>query len=196
KSETVLSTQKIIEGKSSYPFERFFIKRDNNSYYKLAEFGKEQRTMTVDSELLAKQKFTITDETKTILGYKCRKATTSVNSNSIELWFTEDLNVKGAPTVLGQNLGLVLEMVRNGNYAITANKIERIKSIPANLLIPAVSNTVDELTYKDLLWRSRFIDLSIFKNEQINFVKEVKSDSVLRFANGTVILKKVKVPTI
>ena len=196
KNETVLTTQRIVEGKSAYPFERFFVNRNDQSYSKLAEFGIDQKAMTVNSELLAKQKFTLTDETKVILGYKCRKATTSVNSNSIELWFTEDLNIKGAPTELGQDLGLVLEMVRNGNYAITASKIEKIKSIPTNLLLPTISNQVDELTYKDLLWKSRFIDLSIFRNEQINFVKDVKSDSILRFANGTIILKKVKVPTI
>src|SRR5690606_21523458 len=63
-------------------------------------------------------------------------------------------------------------------------------------LLPSTSSTVDELTYKDLLWKSRFIDIPIFRNEQINFVKEVKSDSILRFANGTIILKKVKVPAI
>src|SRR5690606_7186591 len=72
KDQTVLTSQKIIEGKSRYPFERFFIDRNNHSYYKLAEFGEGKRAMTVDSELLAKQKLTVTDETKTILGYKCR----------------------------------------------------------------------------------------------------------------------------
>jgi hypothetical protein len=40
------------------------------------------------------------------------------------------LKVKGAPTILGQNLGLVLEMVRNGNFVVAANKIEKIKSFP------------------------------------------------------------------
>lgn len=197
KEETVLTTQKISDGKAAHPFERFFIDRNDNSYYKLAEFENGETVLTVDSALLSKQKFAITNETKTILGYKCRKATTSVNSNSIELWFTEALNIKGAPTELGQDLGLVLEMVRNGNYAITASKVEEIKSIPADLGLPKTPiMVVDELTYKDLLWKSRFIDLSIFKNEQINFTDEIKSDSILRFANSTIILKKVKVPVI
>ena len=195
-NETVLTSQRIVEGKLAYPFERFFVDRKSSSYFKLAEFAADRKVMTVDSELLGRQQFIITDETKMILGHKCRKATTTVNSNSIELWFTEDFNVKGAPTELGQNLGLVLEMVRNGNFAITATKIEKVKSIPAGLLLPSTSSTVDELTYKDLLWKSRFIDIPIFRNEQINFVKEVKSDSILRFANGTIILKKVKVPSI
>lgn len=195
-AETILTSQKIIDGKADYPFERFFVDRTNDAYYKLAEFGKDKTSLTVDAELLSKQNFTITDETKTILGYLCRKATTSVNSNSMELWFTEELKVKGSPAELGQDLGLVLEIVRNGNSATTASKVEKIKSIPESLKLSNTSNTVDELTYKDLLWRSRFVDLSIFTKEQINFVGEVESDSVLRYANGTIILKKVKVPTI
>jgi hypothetical protein len=90
-----------------------------------------------------------------------------------------------------------LEIVRNGNSATTASKIEKVKAVPVSSKLPRVANTVDELTYKDLLWKSRFIDLSIFTKEQINFVGgEVKSDSVLRFASGTIILKKVKVPNI
>src|SRR5699024_1381542 len=40
------------------------------------------------------------------------------------------------------------------------------------------------------------VNLSIFDNEQINFIADPKSDSVLRFANGTIILKKVKIPHI
>src|SRR5690554_2632899 len=194
--ETLLTSQRIVDGKADYPFERFFVDRTNDAYYKLAEFGKDRLSLTVNNEALAKQNFTITDETKTILGYLCRKATTSVNSNSMELWFTEELKVKGSPAELGQSLGLVLEIVRNGNSATTASSIEKISEIPERLKLPNITNTVDDLTYKDLLWRSRFIDLSIFTKEQINFVGEVKSDSVLRFANGTVILKKVKVPTI
>jgi GLPGLI family protein len=84
---------------------------------------------TVDSVSLAKQNFEFLEETKTILGYKCKKAKTIINSNTIELWYTNELQVKGAPTTLGQNIGLVLEMVRNGNFVISATKIEKIKSV-------------------------------------------------------------------
>lgn len=193
---TAITSDRIIKGGAAYPFERFFVDRETNSYHKLAEFGKDRSTLTVDNQLLSKQNLVITNETKTILGYLCRKATTTVNSNSIELWFTDALPVKGAPTELGQNLGVVLEMVRNGNTKTTATEITKVQSLPVALELPTALHTVDELTYKDLLWRSRFIDLSIFTKEQINFVNEVKSDSVLRFANGTIILKKVKVPVI
>ena len=99
------------------------------------------------------------------------------------------MNVKGAPTVIGQNLGLVLEMNRNGNFVITATKIEKTKQFPT--LKIDESKISDILTYKDLLWKSRFTSIPIFKDEIINFSDTSKSnDSILRFANGTIILKK------
>jgi GLPGLI family protein len=49
------------------------------------------------------------------LGYLCKKAVTKVNSNTIEIWYTNDVKVQGGPSVLGQNLGLVLEVERNKN---------------------------------------------------------------------------------
>lgn len=195
-TETVVASEAIIEGEAEYPFERFFVNRADGSYIKQAFLQSGKQILTSDAELLSKQNFTITEEKKEILGYECRKAVTSVNSNTIELWFTDKADIKGAPTEIGQDLGLVLEMVRNGNSAITAIKMEKVQRIPDALRLPDLVEAVDELSYKDLLWRSRFTNLSIFKNEQINFIAEPKSDSVLRFANGTIILKKVKVPAI
>ncbi|KGO86505.1 GLPGLI family protein [Flavobacterium suncheonense] len=194
--ETVLTSQNILAAKTPFPFEQTVVNHSNNSYRQIGQLDKSKSVSTTDSISLGKQTFEIGSETKTILGYKCRKAKTVVNSNQIELWFTEDLNVKGAPTVLGQNLGLVLEMNRNNNYIISATKIEKQKEI---YKLNSLSNAkqVDLLTYRDLLWKSRFTTLKIFENETINFSEASKSnDSILRFANGTIILKKVKFPTI
>lgn len=195
-NETVIVSEAIIGGEAARPFERFFVNRANGSYIKQAFLQNGKQILMSDAELLSKYPFTITTEKKKILGYECTKAVTSINSNTIELWFTDELGVKGAPTDLGQNLGLVLEMVRNRNYTVKAIDIEEIDRIPESLQLPAITNAVDGLSYKDLLWKSRFTNLSIFRNEQINFIGEPKSDSVLRFANGTVILKKVKIPII
>src|SRR5690606_24322870 len=101
---------------------------------------------------------------------------------------------KGAPTILGQNLGLVLEMVRNGNFVIAATKVEKIKTFPE---LSITKKNVDMLTYKDLVWKSRFTTVEIFKDQIINFSSESKSnDSILRFANGTIAVRKVKFPSI
>src|SRR5690606_29691449 len=106
--------------------------------------------------------FELTNETKKILGYTCKKAKTEINSNKYDIWYTNDLKLKGAPTALGQNLGLVLEVERNGNYAITATKVQPLKKIPAEIIsIPRRQKPVDLLTYRHKLWRSRFTEIPV-----------------------------------
>lgn len=195
KDQTVITSAKITKSTASFPYETFYIDRKQpGAYYRLTNFSKSRELATVDTSILTKNAIQASEETRKILGYNCKKATTTINSNSIEIWYTNDLGVKGAPNEVGQNLGLVLEYNRNGNTKITATKVEEIKAIPPAVAIRKFSKMVDGLSYQDEVWRSRFIQIPIFKKEQINFSDQVKSDSVLRFASGTVILKKVKVP--
>lgn len=196
KDQTVITSDRITQSTAKYPYENYYVDRKTATYYKNAHISASYDFATTDDKALTKDKLTLTDETKVILGHLCKKATTSINSNSIDIWYTDALAVQGAPTETGQFLGLVLEYVRNGNTKITATKIEKLKNIPANVALPAFTQQVDGLTYQDLLWKSRFVHIPIFKNEQINFIDNPKQDSVLRFANGTVILKKVKVPAV
>lgn len=191
---TLLTSEAILNGKAPFPFEQTLIVRNSDSFIQMANLKKYEIINTKDSLSLAKQSFEMLPETKTILGHKCKKAKTVVNSNTIEFWFTDELKVKGSPSVLGQNLGLVLKMVRNGNFVITATKIEKVKTFPA---AQQLKKAIDPLTYKDLLWKSRFTTISIFKDQVINFSEASKSnDSILRFANGTIAVRKVKIPEI
>jgi len=197
--ETLITSQDIRNDKAELPYEQTFINHSDNRFIQFTKLSESKWVSTEDSLSLSKQNLEITDETKTILGYKCKKAKTVVNSNTIELWFTKELNVLGAPTILGQNLGLVLEMVRNRNFVITASKIESQKKLALQWMSfdSFQGKGVDALTYRDLLWKSRFTTIPVFENETINFSDASKSnDSILRFANGTVILKKVKFPEI
>ncbi len=193
--ETVITNQKILDKKAELPFEITILDRKkSNQIMTLGNLTLDKKITTIDSTSLAKQNFEFLNERKTILGYTCKKAKTIINSNTIELWYTNDLNVNGAPTTLGQNLGLVLEMNRNNNFIITATKVEKIKSIPSK---ESNGKLVDLLTYRDLLWKSRFTTIPIFKDQVINFSDASKSnDTVLRFANGTIALRKIKFPEI
>lgn len=192
---TTITATSILKKQAKFPFEVVQIDRSTNFIYQIASLSANHSIATIDSVGLGKQHFTFSEETKKIAGYWCKKATIIINSNTIELWYTNALPVKGAPTTLGQNLGLVLEMIRNGNYAITATKIEKSKEVTA---IPIKKNQItDILNYRDLLWKSRFITIPIFENETINFSSESQSnDSVFRFANGTIILKRIQLPII
>lgn len=195
-SGSLLTSESIFSGKATTPYEQTFVDHKNQSYIQTAQLGKQQSAAMKDTVSIAKQSFEFTGETKTILGYKCQKAKTVINSNTIELWFTNDLKVKGAPTLLGQSLGLVLEMNRNGNFIITATKVEKLKQLSKEI-IPTQTGFVDALTYRYLLWKSRFTTIKVFENETINFSDESKSnDSILRFANGTIALRKIQFPEI
>ena len=197
-SQTVLTSKEIVNNKAGFPYEKSFIDRKTNFHIQTARLSDLNEISTVDSLGISKQQFELLKETKTILGYKCKKAKTIVNSNTIEIWYTNDLGIKGAPSILGQDLGLVLEMNRNNNFIITASKIEKIKAIPENVALPKTElKKSDLLTYRDLLWKSRFTTIKIFENEIINFSDASKSnDSIFRFGNGTIIVKKVKIPKI
>ena len=197
-SQTVLTSKEIVDNKAGFPYEKSFIDRKTNFHIQTARLTDSNEIATVDSLGISKQQFELLKETKTILGYKCKKAKIIVNSNTIEIWYTNDLGIKGAPSILGQDLGLVLEMNRNNNFIITASKIEKIKAIPENVALPKTAlKKSNLLTYRDLLWKSRFTTIKIFENEIINFSDASKSnDSIFRFGNGTIIVKKVKIPKI
>ncbi|WP_297518181.1 GLPGLI family protein [Flavobacterium sp.] len=193
---TLVSSVQMLQQKASYPREETFVDRKQNALIQKAQLNAQRFIVSLDSISLEKQQFELKPETKTILGYVCKKAVTSINSNTLELWYTDALGVKGAPTVLGQNIGMVLEIVRNGNFVTTAISIEKEKQKNA-IVLPDTKNAVDLLSYRDFVWKSRFITLPVFEKEILNFSDQAKSnDSIIRFANGTVAVRKIKFPVI
>lgn len=196
-NENFILNTKIKEQKNDYPFEISKIEKTSNTIISYAFLKPNEAISTSDKESIAKQEFELTAQTKKILGYNCKKAVTKINSNTIEVWYTNDLKIKGGPSSLGQNLGLVLQVERNGNSATTAVSLKKIKTTGIDKIINKTIPTTDLLSYKDLLWKSRFTTLKVFENEIINFSDQSKSDEkVKRFANGTIILKKIKFPKI
>lgn len=196
--ETFILSDQILKTTKDIPFEIQKINRTDNSINQFAFLQNNAVADYENKEILAKQKFELKSDTKKILDYTCKKAVTSINSNTMEIWYTTDLKVKGGPSLLGQDLGLVLEITRNRNTTTKATEISKVKSFSlANIFDQKKIAPTDELTYKDLLWKSRFTTISIFENETINFTSDLKKDKkILRFAKGTLILKKVKYPKI
>ncbi|OCK49832.1 peptide-N-glycosidase [Chryseobacterium sp. CBo1] len=196
-NENFILNTKIKEQKSDYPFEISKIEKPSNTIVSYAFLKQNEAISTSDKESIAKQEFELTTETKKILGYNCKKAVTKINSNTIEVWYTNDLKLKGGPSSLGQNLGLVLQIERNGNSATTAISVKKIKKTGIDKIINQTIPATDLLSYRDLLWKSKFTTLKVFENEIINFSDQSKSDeNIKRFANGTIILKKIKFPKI
>lgn len=195
KNTNYITSTKIEGKKEEFPYVVTLVNSKNASFRKINYLSQEKQIQTKDTSTISSYNFELfPNETKKICGYNCKKATTVINSNQYTIWYTNDLKINAGPTTLGQNLGLVLEVNRNNNFIISAKTIKKSK-----FSFPKTENikSYDNLTYQDLVWKSRFKTLPIFKDEIINFSNEsVSNDSILRFANGTLILKKVKFPKI
>jgi hypothetical protein len=143
-------------------------------------------------------------DTETILGYPCKKAKVIIRSNTVEVWYTNALPLKGTPSIgVTPGLGLVLKMVRNGEQETIATHIQtsKVKSTELNWPTPAqMGPVVDAAAYNQQVIESRFKTVSVFDREQISFGNnqpnpaEGQTNVTYRYAGGTVILKKIRLP--
>lgn len=198
--ETIIGKQQSFNNTTKYPDETFYYTKTKPSIISLVtQFDSIHSIISNDSVSFNKSVFTISKETKRILGLRCKKATTSINSNTIDVWFVDNMDINAAPTMVGMNLGFVLEFTRNNNMTIRASKIERQKEpIPSEFITKELlQKPVDLLTYKDIIWKSKFVNIPLLTDQQINFSNNFSSnDSIYRFANGTVVVRKIKMPQI
>ncbi len=139
-------------------------------------------------------------ETDTILGYPCKKARLSLYSNQIEVWFTDSLGMIGSPyTSVMPHQGLVLKVVRNGNFEIKATAIEPISNSGQFFPLASVKE-VTEAEFNALQIKSRYTSIPIFHHEKVNFGDSIVNpegellNHTYRYSKGTVILKKVALP--
>lgn len=168
-----------------------------NQWLTLVAYLKNEVISTIDSVSVSKQQFTITNETDIILGYKTTKASISINSNIINIWFTNDLALNIAPNTIGLGLGTVLRYSRNNDYVIEASSISEEKKHTEIINIPNVNNAIDALTFSDKVAKDRYITIPVFKNEIISYNSEnISTDSIFKFGLGTIALRKIKIPEI
>ncbi|TAJ13491.1 peptide-N-glycosidase [Marinilabiliaceae bacterium JC017] len=149
-------------------------------------------------------KVELTEETRKILGYTCKKAKVVINSNQIEIWYTEKAGLQGSPMpTVGEVPGLVLSVIRNGSYETVASdiKINR-KKAKANLLPANPGVLVDRNALGDIKREKMVITTRVFDQEQLCWGKEKtpvgepELGKTYHFAGGTLIVKKVKLPVI
>ncbi len=141
-----------------------------------------------------------------ILGYDCKYAVFSFFSNTIEVWYTTQAPAKGGPykNYIPEDDALVLKLTVNGMYEFEAKSITKVKldEIPAFTADKATE--VKAARLEELKIRSRYTSISVFKDEVVNFDpktpvsqdKTLSLDSTYHFSNGSVILKRIKLPEI
>lgn len=143
-----------------------------------------------------------TDKTDTIMGYVCNHAEFMYFSNKIEVWYNDQLSIKGSPysRYLPNPRSLVLKVVINGNYTLLADSISKISSV-SDLDYPFdKAEVITKPEFEELKIKSRYNTIEIFDNEIVNFDpdywKHNEFDSisgVYHYSKGAVILKKIEI---
>ena len=142
------------------------------------------------------------EKTEKINGYNCKKYTTSLFSNKMEIWVTEDLkNHRGTPSTSFGNLpGVVVQITRNGNTTTRLVSAEKYKDI--ELIIPPnddLGQYTDRRTLGNLEKEKLVITIPVFQDAQICFNPKLEKsrfipfDTALPYSNGTIILKRLNI---
>ncbi|MBS1496155.1 MAG: peptide-N-glycosidase [Bacteroidetes bacterium] len=163
--------------------------------------GKERFTLI--TPFTEYEKPILLNELDTILGYPCQKAKVIIRSNTIVIWFTKALPIKGSPNIdVAPGIGLILKTIRNGDFETYATKVDfqkindTLAKLPANL-----GSIVNEATFRRKQIDNRFTTIPVFTHQQINFTDSIinpdddKEGATYRYAGGTLVLKKIKLPS-
>lgn len=179
-----------------------FVDYDNQTFARQLEYE--------DGEtFLAKTDFKTLDlkpveENVEVGGFKCKKYTTSINSNSIEIWMTEDLNMNATPMIQFAGLkGVMVRFVRNGNSILELASVNKLRTKTKADCVP--SHSAKEVTFKEMdnIEREKMvITTKIFEDERVywgdttKISGDIPLDSVVHFAGGTIVLKKVRLESL
>ncbi|MBQ2375979.1 MAG: DUF4412 domain-containing protein [Bacteroidales bacterium] len=132
-------------------------------------------------------------------GYKCKKYRTSINSNTIELWVTEDLKMNATPILQFANLpGVLIKFQRNGSSITELSTIKPLNK-KAKINTQPLANAT-QVTFRELDQiekDKKVITTHIFNKERIHWGDTTKYqgsmpfDTTIHFAGGTLILKRI-----
>ena len=137
-------------------------------------------------------------------GYKCKKYRTSINSNTIELWVTEDLKMNATPILQFANLpGVLIKFQRNGSSITELSTIKPLNK-KAKINTQPLANAT-QVTFRELDQiekDKKVITTNIFDKQRIHWGDITKYqgsmpfDTTIHFAGGTLILKRINLQTL
>lgn len=92
----------------------------------------------------------LSDKTKKIAGYNCKKATVTVRNEEYTVWYTQDLPFSYSPIngLLPDGKGVVLS-AEGSRRSFTATKVD-FKPVTANISLPANAEKVTEDQLRDM----------------------------------------------
>ena len=77
--KTRITSQKILDGKEAYPVEQSVITHSNNAVIRMAQLSEKEFVATMDTSSIKKQSLELLPDSKSILGYTCKKAKTIIS---------------------------------------------------------------------------------------------------------------------
>ena len=176
-----------------------YVNYANDTIYSIIEFSDSKYYSTAP---LTDGDVSFSEEgTESVLGYSCKKYKTSINSNTIEVWMTEDLGYEATPLPgLGYMKGVMVRCMRNGSYITDLKEVKDQKYALVDMIPDdkGERKTLKELSQlrKDKL----VIRIPVFEDEQIHFsdyepfTGEIPFDTTIHFSHGTLIVKRMKLP--
>ncbi|MCF0175826.1 MAG: glpgli family protein [Bacteroidales bacterium] len=138
----------------------------------------------------------------THLGLPCHILKTSINSNWIEIWYTDALgNFKATPQPgMGIPEGVVLRVSRNGSYITEAESIS-FPVEPVELFPSGWGTEMDPNLYRFTLNNCNVITVPVFDHASVRFSGEKAPETweegiTYNTGGGTIVLRKVSLPEI
>ena len=187
------------DGRPEYnlPVTKSYMDYAANEYYRWAELpsGEIISSATAyekdkDLKVIGQEKY---------LGLNCTVVRTSVRSNTIEIWYTNDIAFRGTPQPnMGVPNGLVLRVVRNGDTVQEATGITPVKE-EQSLLPSSWGTKMIAEVYQYKINHSNVITIPVFEEENVcfngaKFPEKLEGAVSYSVGGGTILMKKVKLP--
>lgn len=197
--EINLEGKQLIQG---FPTETLYINYQDSTYSRQLTYNQQETYLATTK--FQQHNLKIQDKKEKILGYNCTKYTTSINSNTIEIWVTEDLEISATPIPQFAELkGVMVRYQRNGSSITELKTIKKTKKKQVHNYTPIENSIqVDFRKMDNIEKEKKIITTNIFTNQRIHWGDTSKHqttmplDTTLHFAGGTVILKKLNLQTL
>lgn len=109
------------------------------------------KTYFAEEDFTAPKDVKLTDKTKKIAGYNCKKATLTLRDETYTVWYTQELPFSYSPVngLLPEGSGVVLA-AESSNRSFTAKKVDLKPVDAAKISLPANAEKVSEEQLRDI----------------------------------------------
>lgn len=98
-----------------------------------------------------KTNWKMTGKQKDILGFACQQATTEVDSDKVEVWFTPAIPVASGPQEFGGLPGMVLEASVGKSYTIVATEVKPGEAEKKELVKPTEGKKMSRAQFEEMV---------------------------------------------